>query len=505
MAEFDAFAPEPPDSPGGDTPTILGLGFLSTTGAARARLLPYQEVDDARFVPHVEPTATLIDSRSAYARAVSWSARAKFGFVGGATAIRADHAKTFRSSQRKVILALRKYVEHKEFTLSSDHFPKEEADFFESRPSAFLQRFGDQIIASVKTGGLLTILYNLTFESKQEASDFSASGSWQSLQAGGAANYSERVRKSASKARVHLDAYCAGAMDAPSLFGPQRAGDRRVGDIEFGSETANELVRYFDGFEEAVFKADSMSPITLTSKPLFELRGAPASMERLKRNIRDRAEVLERAEKLDDEIDRLRSEATYFLEAAHQWNPGQPREPAEQIVSRLGEFDIALARTVAAVAELETEDLKLPFSADDLPKIPTTWKVNAWVLVDQSRIISTETEPRFEIKLDLRDFVPGLPARIELETIFLEKDRSASRAKWSVAVADANGNDLVVVEQEDLPRFDAVHRSALAPRRSAEPRKLSYVVALPEAAAKVVFRCEKRGLALRAGWFRVFI
>lgn len=505
MVEFSAFAPTDETPPVDQIPTILGSGFLSTIGEVATRLLPRDGVE-VTSDPAIASSADLVESRSAYARAVSWSARAKFGLGGGAAEARARSVKTFRTSQYKLVLALNKYVENKTYTLPEATFPDAAATLYNSNPGTFLQRYGDEYVKAVKTGGILTILYHLTFNTREERSQFSASGNWRSLAGSGAsagASYHESVARSASNATISLESFCTGVKDAPALFGR----DRHASSVIFDSADARALITYFDEFEEAVFRTDAAGLLVVDTEAMFRLPGAPESMAGLASSMRSRVQTITRAEALDDEIDRRMSETSYFLEKAYAWNPGKPTKPATELLAKLKTLDGQLSEAVSGIAQLDTDNFVLPFSAADLPEVPEDWKLTPFARRARRPIFSSKGENFFELELDIGEYKVGQPARVEFATKFIEEDRDdrpLERAGWSISIKNTEGQPIETIYQEDLPNWDAVYRSILKPR-AADPHPIQYTFALPAGASKVVFTCSKRALILAKGHFELLL
>lgn len=427
-------------------PSALGRGFLSTTGALKSLVCPPDDAE-LELVLSASVNVSLADDRSTFAKAVSWASHAKLAFWGASGSARAEASRSFQSSRRSVSVILNKRVTGKRFFIRDPKLRPEALSLIEQDRNEFLNRFGDSVITSVTTGGVLSIIYRLDFKYMEEVHEFKSNfnAAYGSNEVSG--KFDERIREAASSASLKLTAYSSGGVNAPPILQAAQgaSSERETGEIS--SQSHDQLFAYFDNFEEDVHSSGSVYPIFLERSSAGEAVNAPITMP----DISARIEAVEDALALDNEIDSRISGLKYFRDVSHKWHDDQGgREKAKQIIGSLEEKLKLLRDKAERIALLKDDDLTLPISIEDIDRIPPHWILRQLV-EHRVNFVSHDPHGNFLYDLNLYDFVVGQPAIVKLVQSFgLGPKKRDHKVSYSIAFVDGSGAELSVVAAQTL-------------------------------------------------------
>jgi hypothetical protein len=356
------------EDPVAGVPSALGRGFLSTSGEKKGLLVPPKdnnpEIDseaDIRFVTE------FIDSRSDYAKVMSWSAKAKFGGSGAGASARASRITSYKSSMRRVDLVIGKMVKKRKHYIRDPKWRVEALKLFEESPDAFLARYGDYFIKEIVMGGALFVKYSMLFTSTSEADEFKLSGTGSYGAADGSASFHQKITKNASKATVKMEAIAVGVDNAPPVFQSTGAGgEHATTELLTSDSQAASILKYFDLFEESV--TDKTATV---HELILERSDQPVNAPTDTPDLSEYNKVLGDAVQMDDEIEAALAKLAYLKDRAYKWNPHVESSDLHALEDTLERQKKLLGDAALLVANLEQTDL--PIEQHEIPKIPRNW------------------------------------------------------------------------------------------------------------------------------------
>ncbi len=323
---------------------------------------------------------SLVDNRSSYAEAMSLSGEAKFGFSGGDASTRASLSHSFQTSELSVLLILTKRVLTQVQSLTDPRWNGQAVPLIR-HPDAFIQSYGDLFIRQVHLGGLLSIVYTLTFFSMKEVTDFRANAEGKYGGSSGAVDFHKSIVQTATAQSINVRGLCRGVKDDPNMFkatksrpdpsSPPTGVDYDTGDVDDREDpVAEQLIRYFDDFTGHVQQDGKTVPIYIDTPSIYTCNGSP---QEPRIDLSDFDRTLEQAAELDDEISDRLSKAKYMKAEAWKWNPEAKPDDTSALVDNLIKSQGQLSDAADAVAHLQIKPPKLPLSESDLPRLPDAW------------------------------------------------------------------------------------------------------------------------------------
>jgi len=420
-------------------PSDLGRGFLSTLGLPRTLILipDSAEWESASSIPQL--TVDLIDDRSSFAKAVSWSASAKFGYTGGSASVRASMSQKYRRSQQSIDMVLTKVAHTNKHFIRDPQWRREAIDLLKKDSKAFTTRYGDKFIKSVTLGGLLSIVYHLDFSSVEEAEDFRLDADVKYGSASGGASFHSKLLKTATRAAISLEAIASGVTNAPPVFQQTIGVDKATGKIDGNDPLVTALLEYFDDFEEAV-QATGGIPVLYELDDINNAANAPTKP---RIELSSRNEVLAAGADLDDVIDERMSVVTYMKNVAASWNPQVAPSDIAQLEQALAARSKTLGEAMDRVAGLTTDEVNLPFLVKDVEEIPFTWNIRR--LVEMKRLaktIESFKRARWTGEINLTGSPPGRPISVDISAAFQGFPFGTGTGSFEVHFSDAEGKQL---------------------------------------------------------------
>jgi hypothetical protein len=398
----------------GKIPDVLGRGYLTTAGDLRGLIVvPNEAPNKAERESHRDSWSDFkfVDDRSSFASYVTFSAHAKFSFSGGSGSARAAMSRSYRRSMRTLHLVVVKEVKIEKIFLRDPHVRLEAVAEFKKDRDAFVRKYGDAFVRAVYTGGLLSMIYQLDFETTEEKNEFQVSAQGQYGNAKGGASLHTKLLKSATHASLSLQAIASGVDHAPPVFVGSQGVDKTTGKIKANDTLADALIAYFDTFEEHVSREH---PVVVDMERVDT--GTAVNMPPGSADLSSTREVINAGSALDNIIDERVSEIEYMRDVAHRWNPQVHLDSLSERREKLLRMSDVLEGELAKLATLDNRKLTLPFQKRDIQAIPDNWILRKLVEVGRATGGARETSDEVPLRVPLG--FEGQPIRVIVEASY---------------------------------------------------------------------------------------
>jgi hypothetical protein len=360
--------------PSAGLPDALGRGFLST-GQAKALMADLQASEPGRENnASISFARDMVWSRSAFAKSVAGSARAKFGSGPFSVKGSVSASEDFRSQRNTLHLVLAKRVTTEDVFLRDPTLSKEAAR--EKAPLLFVGKYGDHVVRKVTMGGELVIVYTLQYEREDQASSVSAkiSGKWRG--GSGGADFHSFIKSQSEAASMSMRGYCRGVRAMPSLIANNRAAQTAGGAATKDAAEIDELLKFWDRFDEMVRRDGVPTLVAFELMPVHELRKSPTVLRG--NALLGVNRVIAQCEELDDLIDGRMAELRYLKEKCLSWNPHVPVASIDASLGSLAAQGQSLRQFVQRLSVLQDvksfdQPVRPPFELRAVQTIPDNW------------------------------------------------------------------------------------------------------------------------------------
>ncbi|MBY5714727.1 hypothetical protein [Rhizobium leguminosarum] len=347
-----------------EVPKELGCGFLTTSNQVLGVLVETGGQTRKRNVGGTPLFgAKFIDKRSALSEQISGRIDASVRFSGGGASAFVQMASSLKQSEVQSSLLVQKKVVTTEYFLRDGAWIDEANELAESDPKAFIQKFGDTVITSVRVGGRMAILYTFTFRNREEAQSFNSNFSGSYGTGSGSVSYQRNVFKQARNTNMSLSGAVLGTSQTPELQLVDIKIDRR-GRIVKPDPNLEMILDFYNKFGAEVKKSGSQEPVELNVVRSSVLRNAVPILD-----LTPYQRLLSEGMDITDAIDKRASELEFLKGVAIDWNEHINSDDVEALENKLDAMEDQLVKDIDGLRNVTT-DATLSITDDDVPALP---------------------------------------------------------------------------------------------------------------------------------------